>query len=572
MSNWQQKTYIKYQKSLERNKNANQGNQNMPDVKINIPNKTPIANKVSWIACSTLLLLPTVILGIEEEITPNNWEDLSLPNKTLLIEKQVAITHDITISPSSSLRFVRGGEIKTTGNNLVINGGIDAGFFQIFDVSGGGFVFGNPQCPFIVPQWFGAEGNDNGQNDAIAFQNAIGLISPHGGTLYVPAGEYTFKSEVYIPYNANTEKRLPPNIRCNKAINVIGEAPGFANYFDSDKPKSAIYVQGKFPAFRINSKNDTTTILLVGGGNRYSHFQIKDLFIQNQSGIEGTGLYWLNVSNCVLENLNFSCLQYGINSAELPRDSYYERITLRNLRFSNISNTCFNGSNFNDALVIENCYITTTPTMCHTTVGFRSRESSGINVIGGIYNNCDTVFKFCDCSSINISGIYCEADYDKIFFFDMTSAASIQNSFFNLSKNVKLFHFDGDRISDIQFIGNRIRLPEDRPTQIFSATNPYSFTKSCDQVLFMNNQVGYWTGGHLANLNEYDITDSDKAYCKMYSGKTGLNLSGHLQVNGGDLCVQAKTKIYLDRESNTYLSYDGINIVLFKNGIKVAEW
>lgn len=91
-------------------------------------------------------------------------------------------TYDITssITLSSHLTFMRGAVLRpAAGVTITIAGPIDAGIFQIFDVSASGnIVFAGPMRD-VLPQWFGAR---NGQSfDSRMALEAAFASTPDGG-------------------------------------------------------------------------------------------------------------------------------------------------------------------------------------------------------------------------------------------------------------------------------------------------------------------------------------------------------------------------------------------------------
>ena len=86
---------------------------------------------------------------------------------SITIYDDVAITAaDLTIPSNVYLHFKDNGKLSpVSGITLTINGGIDAGLFQIF--SGEGTIAGTPKINYIYPEWFGAIG-DGTTNDADA--------------------------------------------------------------------------------------------------------------------------------------------------------------------------------------------------------------------------------------------------------------------------------------------------------------------------------------------------------------------------------------------------------------------
>jgi len=107
--------------------------------------------------------------------------------KTLLIPKALDISKSITIPENINLHFEKGGKLTIpTAVTVTINGGVDAGLFQIFECQGTGKVaFGQGAVKEVYPQWWGAKGNGK-TDDTSAIQAAIVA----GSVIYFPEGTY----------------------------------------------------------------------------------------------------------------------------------------------------------------------------------------------------------------------------------------------------------------------------------------------------------------------------------------------------------------------------------------------
>jgi hypothetical protein len=121
----------------------------------------------------------------------------------------ITIPVQITLAPQPGA-VLQIADTKT----LQINGGIEAGNYQIFSWAGTGAIkIGTVSIrkgvSTVNPVWFGAVG-DGSTDDTAAFQKAFdaspttGTIDPgkHGLTLVVPPGEYTI-ADVSIPMNCS---------------------------------------------------------------------------------------------------------------------------------------------------------------------------------------------------------------------------------------------------------------------------------------------------------------------------------------------------------------------------------
>ena len=92
----------------------------------------------------------------------------------------VKLSSNITIPENVTLWLVRGAMLSPdTGITVTVNGGIDAGVYQIF--AGGGAVAGSPRIPEAYPEWFGAKADYPLTDDSQAFAKLIAFASGSAG-------------------------------------------------------------------------------------------------------------------------------------------------------------------------------------------------------------------------------------------------------------------------------------------------------------------------------------------------------------------------------------------------------
>jgi len=105
---------------------------------------------------------------------------------TLVVDETVTLTANATVPSTLHLVFLRDGKITLGNYNLVVNGPLTAGLFQIFEENGTGSVsFGSNSVSQVYPQWWGATG-DGSTDDTSAIQSAIDT----GKTIYLAPGMY----------------------------------------------------------------------------------------------------------------------------------------------------------------------------------------------------------------------------------------------------------------------------------------------------------------------------------------------------------------------------------------------
>ncbi len=108
------------------------------------------------------------------------------------------IASALTFPTSTNLIFEKGAVlVPDSGVTLTVNGGVDAGLYQIFTgQSSKGVVQGRMQVPHIYPQWWGADGTD-ATDDTAAIKKAIASLTG-GGTIYFPTGTYLLSSALDV--------------------------------------------------------------------------------------------------------------------------------------------------------------------------------------------------------------------------------------------------------------------------------------------------------------------------------------------------------------------------------------
>lgn len=86
---------------------------------------------------------------------------VSTAQATIHVNKNYTLTGNLTIPENVSLKFYNGFKIKPNGFILTINGAMDAGAFQIFDMSSGGTTKGAPLIADAMPEWWQADINSS---------------------------------------------------------------------------------------------------------------------------------------------------------------------------------------------------------------------------------------------------------------------------------------------------------------------------------------------------------------------------------------------------------------------------
>lgn len=103
-----------------------------------------------------------------------------------------AITSDLSIPANVNLQPTRGAVFNIADTKtLTINGGLDAGLYQIFSCGTGKVVFGAGSVKQVIPQWWGAVGD--GTTDCTAAMKAC--FNAYLAT-YIPPGSYKLNGDV----------------------------------------------------------------------------------------------------------------------------------------------------------------------------------------------------------------------------------------------------------------------------------------------------------------------------------------------------------------------------------------
>ena len=157
---------------------------------------------------------------------------------TLEIPRGRFLVDGLTFPAHVTLRFRDGGRLVIPqGGRLRIEGTIDAGIRQVFEV--GGRVEGRIGNRYVYPQWFGARG-DGEHNDAPAIQLAADLAADSlGHTLFLPEGEYRFDDSITIRSNVESRGLLV------KQIEIDESRTRFSNFtfVEDHYPKNDPYIR-----------------------------------------------------------------------------------------------------------------------------------------------------------------------------------------------------------------------------------------------------------------------------------------------------------------------------------------
>jgi hypothetical protein len=99
----------------------------------------------------------------------------------LLVDMGATLVGHTTIPATVSIQFLSGCIIDLDNFNLIINGQISAGVYQIFDYTGTGRITFGPTNTEVLPEWWGAVG-DGVVDDADAVRYATNATGKQGAT------------------------------------------------------------------------------------------------------------------------------------------------------------------------------------------------------------------------------------------------------------------------------------------------------------------------------------------------------------------------------------------------------
>lgn len=180
-----------------------------------------------------------------------------VPSGTYSIQSNITISNDVVFLPGAILK-------PASGVTITINGAIQAGLWQIFDLSAGGSIGGTLNGATVNVGWFGAVG-DGATDDTSAIQSALDT----GLSVYFVEGQY--------PANNLTASTDGQVLTADAGVNVriIKNADGpIITFSGDDQQANGIRFQGESASPAYTGDNISATggnFKLINCGSRWAY-------------------------------------------------------------------------------------------------------------------------------------------------------------------------------------------------------------------------------------------------------------------------------------------------------------
>ncbi len=218
---------------------------------------------------------------------------------------------DLTVPDTITLNIPHGATIKpASGKTVTISGYIEAGLYQVFDLSAGGSVAGPAKAEKIYPEWWGAA-VDGSTNDAAAIQNAIDARQNLDNNIVkLNAGRWYISEQI----------DLHPGTKIEGANIEYGGNAGATSY-----PNKLSDAKGTVIIFDPSSETSLfVPILPKGGSNSWNAIAIHNMNI------------WGNTSMCDYHRTVFGDTDPVVTTSKYAID-FFET------SFSSVQNVAING-------------------------------------------------------------------------------------------------------------------------------------------------------------------------------------------------------------------------------------
>lgn len=405
--------------------------------------------------------------------------DLYFSKGNYLIDSDITIPSNINLIMANGAKFVGDAGTET----LTINGGLDAGYWQIFDNL---VVEGSPIVYEVRPEWFGAK-QVAGFDNKTAFDYALGLCASVGLRLRCLAGTYEFSTELAVIDNPSS------------GFGIIGDGRGSTTFRIKANDFTFLWIKTSsnvsLEEFSVLGLGQTNTIGIRIGDfanlKRTSYLHVKNVRLQSCT----TGLKheygWINsfygvaCTFCDLgadfsygNNIglySFNC-ENGVEACKISQGDYLlDNCVMENCTSKGLVIT---GGN----VVLNNFYSEySVDDVPHLEVGTDTGYVESIAIIGGSWNFSRNPIIFDKVKTVTIIG-------------NLATLSRYGNTV-QVTENVRQFNLPLYPNSDIHsdlLQDNSIQSPE----------KPYQ-----DKPIFSADIVGSTVVGNIANVNYEDTAD-----------------------------------------------------------------
>ena len=294
--------------------------------------------------------------------------DLSTNHWSLLVNRGTwVIDADLTFAANTRLKFEEGAvfDINQSGTDptdVVINGDIDAGLYQVFDVDANSSI-SLGKSKELYAEWFGALGDSdgttgNGTDNILYFQDALNTLNTSGGGV--------------LSLCSNTIYRLSGTIRGYGDTTITGDRSSVL-FFDSNNFGNTPGKIGDYDDFLqagIIFHSDTTNPTKVTARSYSAYTYLENCWVKgitlkgigaygetpiyNNIGIRFHGCKNSGVTDCLVENLFSS----AIYANEVGYNIQFKNNTIQDCAFDGLN---FNGRIHNSQIVGNRCYMVSQP-------------------------------------------------------------------------------------------------------------------------------------------------------------------------------------------------------------------
>lgn len=239
------------------------------------------------------------------------------------------IASNVTFPSNVNLVMMHGGILKVYSGYSITGSGckIDAGLWQIFDLSLGGTVIGSWDIEEVYPEWFGAKG-DGVTDDGLAIKNSIkfSCFAKIGKTVfaknYALYGDVEPSLNTYTPYPVN----LVLEGRSGSSVISKGNVTVQRFWIVADTLNRKMNITVKDMTFDGQKTNTTiSTDIFPFRLQYFNSVIIKNCTVKNH---EATGIWVSDCNNVIVKNN--TVLDCGDILNQATGDAYGDGIYVNN--------------------------------------------------------------------------------------------------------------------------------------------------------------------------------------------------------------------------------------------------